>query len=80
MKFVVHQLQVGDVIQAQITEVLDSSQVIISLKGDLARAVNETNRSLKVGDIVRLRVSHAEPLQFRVVENERRFGRLDIVT
>ncbi len=80
MKFFVDRLMVGDVVEAQVTEILDSSQLIISLHGDLARAHNETRRLLVVGEIVKLRVSATSPLRFRVVENERHFGRLDIVT
>ena len=80
MKFFVDRLEIGDVVQAQIAEVLDSSQIIISLNGDLARAQNETQRTLHVGDTVKLRVSSRSPLQFRVVADERKYGRLDIVT
>ncbi len=80
MKFFVDRLEIGDVVQAQVAEVLDSSQIVISLHGDLARAQNETQRTLLVGDVVRLRVSATSPLQFRVVADERKFGRLDIVT
>lgn len=80
MKFFFDRLELGDVVQAQVTEVLDSTQVIISLHGDLTRALNETKRTLQVGEVVELRVSSTRPLQFRVVENERRLGRLDIVT
>ena len=80
MKFFVDRLEVGDVVKAQVAEVLDDTQVIINLNGDLARAQNETSRRLKVGDQVSLRVSATRPLQFRVVADERRFGRLDIVT
>lgn len=80
MKVFVDRLEIGDVVKAQVAEVLDASQVIITLGGDLARAQNETPRALKVGDIVTLRVSSTRPLQFRVVADERRLGRLDIVT
>ena len=80
MKFFADRLQIGDVVQAEVAEVLDSAQIIISLYGDLARAQNETQRVLRVGDTVRLRVSATSPLQFRVVADERKFGRLDIVT
>jgi hypothetical protein len=80
VKFFVDRLQVGDIVRAQVTDVLDEHQIIISLEGDLARAWNETRRALKKGDTVALRVSATAPLSFRVVENERRLGRLDIVT
>lgn len=80
MKFFFNRLNVGDVVEASVSEVLDDSQVIISLQGDLARAQNETPRVLKVGDSVRLRVSAVNPIQFRVVADERKFGRLDVVT
>lgn len=80
MKFFFNRLQVGDTVEASITEVLGDSQVIISLRGDLARAQNETSRVLKVGDTVKLRVSAVNPVQFRVIGDERKFGRLDVVT
>jgi hypothetical protein len=80
MKFFVDRLQVGDVVQAHVTEVLDAGQLIISLNGDLTRALNETHRRLEVGDSVKLRVASTKPLALRVVEDERRLGRLDIVT
>ena len=80
MKFYFDKLEIGDVVRAQVAEVLDAGQVIISLHGDLARAANETRRVLKEGDSVKLRVSATNPLAFRVVEDERRHGRLDIVT
>lgn len=80
MKFFVDRLQIGDVVQAQVAEVLDAHQIIISLNGDLARAQNETRRTLKAGDTVKLRVAATSPLAFRVVEDERRYGRLDIIT
>ena len=80
MKFFVDRLEIGDVVEAQVAEVLDSSQIIISLYGDLARAQNETQRTLQVGDSVKLRVRAKNPLQFRVIADERKFGRLDIVT
>lgn len=80
MKFFFDRLNVGDVVEATVAEVLSDSQVIISLQGDLARAQNETSRILKLGDTVKLRVSGVNPIQFRVVTNERKFGRLDVVT
>jgi|GEM_PF-2828451 len=80
MKFFVDRLQIGDVVHAQVAEVLDNGQLIISLHGDLARAQNETRRKLTTGDTVKLRVSSTHPLALRVVEDERRLGRLDIVT
>lgn len=80
MKLFMSTLEVGDLVKAQVTDVLDANQVIISLQGDLARAQNETSRKLKVGDVVSLRVSAVRPISFRVVEDERRRGRLDIVT
>ena len=80
MKFFVDRLEVGDVVQAKVAEVLDGNGLIISMSGDLARAANETNRRLRVGDIVKLRVASTNPLALRVVEDERKHGRLDIIT
>ncbi len=80
MKFFVDRLQVGDVVNAKVAEVLGAGELIISLNGDLARAANETKRQLQKGDLVKLRVATTNPLSLRVVEDERRHGRLDIVT
>ena len=80
MKFFFNRLNVGDIVEASVTEVLGDSQLLISLQGDLARAQNETSRVLKVGDKVKLRVAGVNPVQFRVVADERKFGRLDVVT
>ncbi len=80
MKFFFNRLNVGDIVEASVTEVLGDSQLLISLQGDLARAQNETSRVLKVGDRVKLRVAGVNPVQFRVVADERKFGRLDVVT
>ena len=79
MKFFFNRLNVGDVIEASVAEVLDESQVIISVQGDLARAQNETSRKLKAGEVVKLRVSGVNPVQFRVVTDERKYGRFDVV-
>ena len=80
MKFYLDQLDVGDVVKAQVTEVLDDTQVIISLQGDLIRAENETGRRLRTGEVVTMRVASTTPLLLRITESERRQGRLDIVT
>jgi hypothetical protein len=80
MRSFVDRLEIGDVVKAQVAEVLDAKELIISLNGDLARAANETHRQLKKGDTVKLRVASTNPLALRVVEDERRHGRLDIVT
>lgn len=83
MKFVIDHLQIGDVVQARVTEVLDRTQVIISLHGDLIRAENETGRHLANGDLVSMRVISRSPLQLRVLGGERStrgHGRLNVVT
>ena len=80
MKFFAERLEVGDVIRARVAEVFENHQLIISLNGDLARAVNETSRRLEAGDTVKLRVASTKPLALRVVDDERKNGRLDIVT
>ncbi len=78
----------GDPVLAVVVEVLDEREVILRFGGgadepqsEIMRVANESKRSLKVGDTIRMRVTAINPLSFQYVEEpseQRRRGRLDV--
>ena len=79
MKFVIPDLRSGDIIEAEVTEILSDIEVIMSFKGDLLRIQNHSRNLLKLGQKVQCRVSSAHPLQFEIVQNYRPSFKMDRV-
>jgi len=68
MKFTVHKLRVGDLIRAQIVEVIgDGDELIVSFQGDLIRVQNKSLCQLKAGEKILVRVTQTAPLFFQLV-------------
>lgn len=68
MKPVISALRLNQKVWALVEEVLSSSSVIVNLGGDLMRVRNESQRTLRVGQRIQLKVAGIEPLQFQLVE------------
>ena len=78
MKFVVHDLRVGEITTAKITEILSETEVIMSFAGDLLRVQNLSRRKLRVGEFVQCKVTQLQPLRFELKHSSSsRPGRAD---
>lgn len=81
MKFVLHDLKIGQSLEGRVAEILPDDGLIISFAGDLIRVSNETHRPLKTGDHVTVAVRATGPLRFQLLPEraeQRRRGRLDV--
>lgn len=75
MKFTVHKLRVGDLVRAQIIEVLrpgrgesgSGEELIVSFQGDLIRVQNKSQSAFVSGDKILVRVTQVSPLLFQLV-------------
>jgi hypothetical protein len=75
MKFTVHKLRVGDLLRAQIVEVVGHDELIVSFQGDLIRVQNKSFSHLRSGDKILVRVTQTSPLFFQLVsESDERKG------
>lgn len=67
MKFVLGRLKVGEVVGAEVVEVVSPGQLIVSFAGDLIRVANQSFIDLKPGQRVTLRVQTLRPLSFQLM-------------
>ena len=75
MKFTVHKLRVGDHVRAQVVEYVGDDELSVSFQGDLIRVQNKSQRQLRAGDKILVRVTNITPLFFQLVdENDRLRG------
>ncbi len=79
MKFVVDQLHFGDIIEAEVTELLDENDVIMSFQGDLLRVQNHSQRSLALGQKLKCRVKSTKPLRFEIASHQIASFKMDLV-
>jgi c-di-AMP phosphodiesterase-like protein len=71
MKMTVHKLRVGDLIRAQIIEVIGAGdELIVSFQGDLIRVQNKSLSTLRGGDKILVRVTQTAPLFFQLVSED----------
>ncbi len=78
MKFTVHKLRVGDMVRAQIVEVLRAGrgestageELIVSFQGDLVRVQNKSQMIFQAGDKILVKVTQITPLLFQLVGSE----------
>ena len=68
VKFVIQSLHFGDVIEAEVSELLTENEVIMSFQGDLLRVQNHSRSTLKVGEKLNCRVTSIDPLRFEMVQ------------
>ena len=66
MKFTIPKLKVGDVVNADVVEVLGSDTLIVSFNGDLVRVANESPRHFEKGHRIPLQVATTRPLSFKL--------------
>jgi len=78
MKFVVGNLRKGDVIEAEVVEIVSPTAVIVNFQGDLIRIVNQTGRILAVGERHAVRVVGTQPLSFQLVGSEWKARKIDV--
>jgi hypothetical protein len=79
MKFVLHDLRVGEAVEGVVAEKYSDGELLISFSGDLLRVSNETNQVWKVGEHITCIVKTIEPLSFHLPKSrERRPGHLDV--
>lgn len=62
---------VGQQIQAQVIELLDEGDAIVSFRGHLVRVQNRTERLFKMGELLDLRVTKVSPLAFQLMDKPR---------
>ena len=67
MKFVVQSLHFGDVVEAEVSEILTDNEIIMSFQGDLLRVQNHSRKTLVRGQKLFCRVTSIEPLRFEMV-------------
>ena len=79
MKFVVDQLHFGDIIEAEVTELLDENDVIMSFQGDLLRVQNHSQRPLALGQKLKCRVKSTKPLRFEIANQHIASFKMDLV-
>ena len=70
MKFVIGALRKGDIVEAEVVEIISATAVIVNFSGDLVRIVNETGRALRVGEKYEVRVTGVHPLRFQLPASE----------
>jgi len=68
VKFVVHDLQIGQVIQGKVTEILSEDEVIMSFAGDLLRVQNHSLGSFAAGQMLNCLVTSVDPLRFKLLK------------
>ncbi len=61
-------LRSGDVVTAQVEEVLSADAFIASFAGDLLRLKNETQRNLRAFETIKLIVTSVDPLAFQLAK------------
>ncbi len=66
----VRSLEKGQILSAQVVEVLSSREVICSFYGNLLRIANHATQSLQVDQIVQLQVKSTDPLEFQIFHNQ----------
>ncbi len=69
MKFVIQNLHFGDIIEAEVTELLSENELIMSFQGDLLRVQNQSLKFLEVGQKINCRVSELSPLRFEIASS-----------
>ena len=74
MKTKISKFNTGQQVEAKISEVLSSGDLIAVFQGDLLRVQNQTRRRFQVGEIITLEVSAVRPLSFRLAMTQRRAG------
>lgn len=79
MKFVINQLQFGDVIEAEVTEILSDEDIIMSFRGDLLRVQNHSQINLKLGQKLNCRVRSVQPLRFEIAGECKPSFKMDLV-
>lgn len=62
------QLEKGQILYAQIEEVISFKEAICNFRGELLRIANHTAVEMKVGESIRLQVKCVEPLEFQVFD------------
>ena len=67
MKFTLHKLKIGDLLRAQVVEMVNPAEYIVSFYGDLIRVRNESQKTLAVNERVLVRVIAIKPLAFQMV-------------
>ena len=77
MKATLLRVKRGDRLRARILELQAGGDILISFDGDILRVRNETNRALRVGQVVTVFVIETSPLRFQLA-SERRTGHLDV--
>ncbi|MCM2282391.1 MAG: hypothetical protein NDI61_11165 [Bdellovibrionaceae bacterium] len=77
MKTYLPTLQLGDVVEGEIAEQLESGDVIINFRGDLLRVTNATAREFQTGERIALVVVATQPLRFRLNERAAWIGHFD---
>ncbi len=70
MKFTVERLQFGEIIEAQVTEILSESEVIMSFKGDLLQVQNHSHKVFALGQKLYCRVTALNPLRFEIAQTQ----------
>lgn len=68
-------LQKGQILHAQVEEVVSATETICSFHGDLLRITNRSGEAFKKGQPIKLQVLSLHPLQFQIF-NPRQFNRV----
>ena len=72
MKFTLPHLKIGDLVEAEVVESLESGDLIVNFAGDLVRVGNKSDLRFVSGQVVNLQVIQLRPLSFQVSESRRR--------
>ena len=74
MRYTFDQLKLGDVVEAEVVDVVSPNELIVSFHGDLMRVSNKSRQILRIHQQVQLRVVSVQPLSFQLLEANKNRG------
>lgn len=66
MKFLIHRLQRGQIVNGEVVDILSHNEVIVNFRGDLVRVSNQSGQIMEIGQILKLKVTSVHPLSFQL--------------
>lgn len=66
MQFTLNKIKQGDVLRAEVVELITDKELIVSFYGDLIRVANHSRQKLMIGQEVYLRVLSVNPFSFQL--------------
>ncbi len=75
MQFEIPHLKVGQEVQADVREIFENGDALVSLSGDLLRIRNHSRNPFRLGETITLQVMAIQPLAFKWLGNMLAFSR-----